>query len=75
MSELIFSLIAPPSFIDGLARVLDMGGWLNIYNTSRSEEEADIRALRSDWEAISKDMREIIESEKQKFENSTSGTK
>ncbi|MFA7421954.1 MAG: hypothetical protein WCZ90_19885 [Melioribacteraceae bacterium] len=70
MSELYFSLTDKPSFLDGFARVLDLSGSLNIYNDSQCEEEADIKALRSDWEAIGKDLGAAIESEKQRRESS-----
>ncbi|KAF0141158.1 MAG: hypothetical protein FD122_1810 [Stygiobacter sp.] len=68
MSELYFSLTDKPSFLDGFARVLDLSGSLNIYNDSQCEGEADIKALRSDWEAIGKDLGAAIESEKQRRE-------
>lgn len=71
MSENIFSLTATPSFFDGFVRVLDLTGSLNIYNTSPTEAEADIKALRSDWEAIGNDLGAAIEKEKKNFEHST----
>ena len=53
-------LYARPSFLEGVARLLDMGGTLNEYNASRSGQEADDAALRSDWAAIGQDMRDAI---------------
>ena len=44
------------SFLDGLGRLFDFGGTLANYNHSKSNDEADYRALRSDWEAIGNDM-------------------
>ena len=45
-------LFARPSFLEGMARVLDLGGTLNEYNRSGSAEEADLRALGSDWNRV-----------------------
>ncbi len=66
MTEVLFSLTDRPSFLDGLSRVMDISGSLNIYNSSHSEMEADLKALRSDWEAIGKDLGVAIESEEQR---------
>lgn len=52
-----FRLYARPSFWEGIARVLDVGGALNEYNYSTSPEEADHRALASDWEMVGRDLR------------------
>ena len=50
-------LFARPSFVEGMARVFDFGNTLNEYNYSRSDEEADLLALRNDWEVIGQDLR------------------
>jgi hypothetical protein len=43
-------LYANPSFWGGMASVLDLGGTLvKEYNRSSTINEADFRALRSDW--------------------------
>ncbi len=42
-------LFARPSFLSGLARSLDIFGHYDEYNLSRSEQEADYRALLCDW--------------------------
>ncbi len=54
-------LFARPSFIEGLARIVDFGGTLNEYNRSKTAEEADKRALKSDFEVIGRDLREAID--------------
>lgn len=54
-------LFARPSFIEGLARMLDLSGSLNTYNNSRTPEEADARAVRNDWKAIGHDMRQALD--------------
>ena len=50
-------LFARPSFLEGIARLADVGGTLNEYNTSRSGADADARALQGDWRAIGHDVR------------------
>jgi hypothetical protein len=56
-----FKLYAEPSFLEGMARLVDVYGILNEYNYSFSDEEADIRAIRSDWENVGDDIWEAIE--------------
>lgn len=56
MSELSSFLFAEPSFIEGMARVLDLGGTLNEYNSSKTAKQADFFALRADWRAVGKDI-------------------
>jgi hypothetical protein len=57
---------ARPSFIGGMARVLDLGSTLNVYNESQTPQEADERAISSDWKAVGS---EIITSARQDNEN------
>lgn len=54
-------LFARPSFVEGAARMMDLGNSLNTYNVSRTETEADLRALRRDWMAIGHDVRVALE--------------
>jgi hypothetical protein len=54
-------LTAQPSFLEGMARLFDFAGTLSVYNESRSPDEADIRALRADWQALGDDMRFAID--------------
>ena len=49
-------LFATPSFAEGIARNIDLFGSMNVYNTSKSPEEADERAYREDVMALRKDM-------------------
>lgn len=58
MDEFTFSLFAKPSFVEGVGRILDFGGSMSQYNSSTSGQEADFRALSSDWRAIGEDMSE-----------------
>ena len=52
-SGLFFS---QPSFGEGLARVLDVGGTFDAYNDSPTPEEADQLAIASDWYAVGADL-------------------
>ncbi|HXE09291.1 MAG TPA: hypothetical protein VN612_15415 [Acidobacteriaceae bacterium] len=51
-----FRLFAQPSYVSGAARLVDLGGVFDKYNKSNSEQEADSRALASDWAAIGNDL-------------------
>lgn len=50
-------LFATPSFIGGMASVLDLGATLVQYNQSLTAAEADTKAMQSDWETTGKDLR------------------
>jgi hypothetical protein len=54
MSDFLF---ARPSFIEGVARLADLGNALNSYNVSRTGGQADARALDRDWRALAHDLR------------------
>ena len=60
MNEKGFSLFAKPSFWEGMARIVDIVGSLNEYNYSNSTEEADYRAISSDWEWVGWDIRSAM---------------
>jgi len=49
-------LYARPSFVEGMARALDLGGTLTEYNQSPTGAQADSYALRADWRAVSHDL-------------------
>jgi len=51
-------LFAQPSRWSGLARLLDLWGKFDAYNTSESPEEADMWALFSDWRITGQDIRD-----------------
>jgi hypothetical protein len=53
-------LFARPSFIEGVARVMDLGATLQEYNGHGSSEEADSIALMSDWRAVGDDLRRAM---------------
>ena len=45
-------LFARPSFIEGVARIVDVGATLNEYNINPTGEEADVESIKSDWKAV-----------------------
>ncbi|MHB8312455.1 MAG: hypothetical protein ACYDD0_04035 [Candidatus Dormibacteria bacterium] len=51
-------LYARPSFLEGVARLIDFAGFLNQYNTSLTEEQADRLALTMDWAAVAAALRD-----------------
>jgi hypothetical protein len=48
------------NFWEGMARVLDVGGTMVVYNESPTIEEADRRVLSSDWQAVGDDLRNTM---------------
>jgi len=54
-------LFAIPSFVEGIARILDFGSTLEVYNQSPNPQHADAEALLSDWMAIGEDMTRAIQ--------------
>ena len=55
MRELSSFLFARPSFLEGVARVLDLGGTLQEYNSSITPQQADALALNADWRAVNEE--------------------
>ena len=53
-------LYARPSFLEGLARIVDLGGAMNEYNASPTGQEADAVAIWMDWAAVGQDIRDAI---------------
>lgn len=53
-------LFARPSFLEGVARVLDIGATLQEYNAHATPQEADRAAIANDWRAIGADLRQAM---------------
>lgn len=49
-------LVQQPSFLNGMARSIDLFADFTDYNSSLSEIEADQLALKTDWEAVLGDL-------------------
>ena len=56
-------LFARPSWLSGIARMWDFGGAFDSYNISRTPEEADTKAILSDWYIIGQDTMSAIENQ------------
>jgi hypothetical protein len=59
-----------PSVLEGISRILDVGSNSQKYNNSNTENEADSRALKSDWQAVGNDLRSSIKQYEQKLAKS-----
>jgi hypothetical protein len=53
-------LFARPSFISGVARLVDFGAAFDAYNTSNTPDQADARAMFSDWYSVGDDISAAI---------------
>jgi len=62
-------LFAMPSYMSGAARILDMGGTFDEYNSSRTPEEADAKALYADWSVIGQDLLAAVAAARSNEEN------
>ncbi len=51
-----YRLYALPSAWSGAARLLDLGGTFDAYNVSSSAEDADTRAIATDWTYVGRDL-------------------
>lgn len=56
-------LLPKRNFWSGFSSVLNIFGNSDKFNTSSSAEEADIRALSSDWQMIGDDFRKVLSSD------------
>jgi len=54
-------LFAQPSVLEGVSRILDVGGTMQEYNQSISTAEADARAIYNDFRAIGNDISRATE--------------
>ena len=53
-------IYARPSFLEGMARIFDIGGTLNEYDFGPGGAESDAEAMRADWDAICDDWRAVM---------------
>jgi hypothetical protein len=60
MRTLTDFLFTRPSFLAGVARLLDLGAQIDVYNQSATPSEADARALYSDWRMVGEDLHTAI---------------
>ena len=53
-------LYATPDFLRGMARTLDIGSTLSVYNQSESDRVADYKAIKSDWLQVGDDVKKAM---------------
>ena len=51
-----YFLYATPSFVSGMARVLDLGSTMTEFNSTFYPEVADFYAIKSDWINVGSDI-------------------
>ena len=56
-SDFLFAVSSP---LYGIARFFDFAGSFDSYNRSRSEEEADTKALLCDWYIVGQDLKSAM---------------
>ena len=56
-----FRLFARPSFIEGMARLIDLACYLQYYHYNQTPGEADTQALRSDWHTVGRDLKATLQ--------------
>jgi hypothetical protein len=54
-------LYANPGFWQGAASVIDMGATLVEFNSSPTTQEADVRAIASDWAITGKELKRAMD--------------
>jgi hypothetical protein len=57
-----YFLFARPSFVAGVAQIVDLGNTLFVYNESNSPNQADYMATKNDWALVGDDLRSAIAS-------------
>ncbi len=64
-----FILFSPPTFVEGLAALVDViGASISYKNVSPNESLVDYRAITSDWHAVGEDLRAAIKEYRQLLE-------
>jgi len=53
-------LFARPSFMEGAARMLDLGGTLTEFNQVLTPSQADYYAIRQDWGVVGRGLRRAM---------------
>lgn len=53
-------LFAPPTFLEGMGRLVDFGDTLTEFNRSIDNAQADRLALWADWNAVGDDLGAVI---------------
>jgi hypothetical protein len=73
MGNEILELCPRPSFFEGIARLFDFSGTLDHYNYSETGDEADYRAILSDWQHVGYEISRATESFARAYIKGTDG--
>jgi hypothetical protein len=57
-------LTSTPSFLTGMGSVANIAGNFYKFNAAKNGQEADARALKSDWAMVGRDISDAIKSQK-----------
>ena len=61
-------LFAQPSLASGVARVFDLFGQFDDYNSSDTPQDADAKAIAADWLIVGQDIADAIECNESKMQ-------
>jgi hypothetical protein len=61
MDKLSYYLFAEPSFMEGMARLMDFGGTFQEYNCALNEDQADQIATAADWNAVGNELKQAMD--------------
>jgi hypothetical protein len=61
MSDYTAVLFARPSFIEGVARTLDLGDTLTEFNTAPTPQQANGMAIAADWAAVGETIQNVMD--------------
>jgi len=53
-------LFSKPSFLTGMGTAINLWGNSFDYNYSRTDEDADDRAINCDWKMVGRDLRKVL---------------
>jgi len=68
MNQSVTDFLTPrSSVVTGMGTLLNLAGAYYVYNISPTPEEADRRALASDWEIVGQDFRHVLRQEKKRL--------
>lgn len=56
-------LLARPSFLEGMARIIDLGSTLTECNRAQDGNSSDFLAIAADWYAVGQDLHNAIDAE------------
>ena len=65
-NDFLFSM---PSFFKGMGSVLNIGGSYSDFNLPANPQKVDAKAIKSDWDIIGQDFRDVINEYESSLDN------